>query len=170
MKILKNKAAFIIALLLCTFIISYYFLPKNFDILSFSSKNLIEFKQNKFNKDLLEIAVTANNLEEEIMGIAFNLEYDSKSLEYKNYLQGDFLEKGGEPIYLCSPKKTNKNIIVCGISLKRGDQFLNGSGNIIYLYFNIKSAKWDKFKISNTFASRLENNERKNLENIIFKL
>jgi hypothetical protein len=149
-----KKKILLISFLFSVLIISAYFFISGLNLFGFSNQNnSIMFKETKIDNDQVEVKVLANNLKDEILGAAFNIEYDNENLSYNNFSPGEFFEQGGEPIYLCSPKKNKPGLIVCGITLKRGDKLQKGSGTLISLYFKIKSNNWDDFMFENTSVS-----------------
>ncbi|EKD63987.1 MAG: hypothetical protein ACD_51C00109G0002 [uncultured bacterium] len=116
----------------------------------------------------LQIAIKTDGIQEESIGLAFELYYDSLSLEYLSYDLGNFFEQGGEPIYLVSEGFSEKGSkIVAGITLRRTDAQVSASGDIIFLNFKILKKTESTLDFEHTVISRIdENGKRKDLENI----
>lgn len=87
--------------------------------------------------DILKISVSAKDVAEEILGIAFNLKYDKSALTFIKYEPGEFLEQGGDPFYLVSNDETAGKIVF-GETLRRDDEFPSGMGKIADFYWQIK--------------------------------
>jgi cohesin domain-containing protein len=86
------------------------------------------------NGDILQVGVKAENLLSTVLGISFHLKYESEKLEFLRYEPGEFLERGGDPFYLV------QNIdgeVVFGETLRRGDNYPIGEGEIVKIYFQI---------------------------------
>lgn len=116
----------------------------------------------------LKIAIKTDGLQENAIGLAFELYYDSLSLEYLSYNPGNFLEQGGEPIYLVSEGFSEQGSkIVAGITLKRTDNQISLGGDIIFLNFRILNKTESTLNFEHTVISQInENGKRKDLENI----
>lgn len=130
--------------------------------------NTIYLIQEKLSPSLLKVSISSSNLKEKIIGLAFDLNFNPENLEFIEYRKGNFFEKGGEPIYI-SQLVQNKSNIVTGITLKRGDKLQNGSGDLIYFYFNVLKNAKTAFEFKNTVTSTLVDGERKDLDSINWK-
>ncbi|KKP36998.1 hypothetical protein A2483_02730 [Candidatus Peregrinibacteria bacterium RIFOXYC2_FULL_33_13] len=136
----------------------------------------------KVNDQQLEIKIIANKFTEEIFAAVFDFLYDPKILKYEKYKVGNFFEQSTDPIYLVDNKK-NEGRLITGISLKRGDKMITGSGTLIKFLFTLKGngtqkLSFDKNQIikmqikndpikdskwENTFLT-IENSEKNNLK------
>ncbi|MBT4916989.1 hypothetical protein HN709_02420 [Candidatus Peregrinibacteria bacterium] len=92
---------------------------------------------------LIKISVRAEEVQDESLGIAFNLIYEKDKLQFVRYLPGDFLELGGDPFYLV---KNSDGKVIFGETLSRSDYFPSGSGEVAQFYFQIKEG--DNFSFS----------------------
>lgn len=117
----------------------------------------------------LTVSIYAKNISSKLLGVAFDLTFDQKSLSYISYDHGTFFERGGIPIYI-SKSSSRSAKIVNGVSLKRGDKLQNGSGLIISFNFKTKNKNYDinskDFLFKNTVAATIENGQRKNIAGI----
>lgn len=130
--------------------------------------NTIYLIQEKLSPSLLKVSVSCSNLKEKIIGLAFDLNFNPGNLEFIEYRKGNFFEKGGEPIYI-SQLAQNKSNIITGITLKRGDKLQNGSGDLIYFYFNVLKNEKATFGFKNTVISTLLDGERKDINSIFWE-
>jgi len=91
------------------------------------------------NHDILEVAVLCEELETPVLGMAFHLTYDSNELSFLRYDPGGFLERGGDPFYLVMASKDGAGFetgeLVFGETLRRGDQYPVGGGEVVEIYF-----------------------------------
>lgn len=130
---------------------------------------------------VMKISVQAEDMQIPILGFSFKLDYPSNMMSFLKYDHGDFLERGGEPFYMVeeSNRANGKNNrgdgsgsgeIVFGATLKRGDTFPVGDGNIVNFYFKISDTVFDtegfNFKFKNPIASTLLNTERRDIDKI----
>ncbi len=90
-------------------------------------------------------------------------------MEFFGRENGSFFERGGKPLYVAKPSQDGAEIVT-GISLKRGDKLVNGSGLITVFYFKIKQTgtKESSYGLAfkNTVAASIKNGVRKNLNSI----
>jgi len=117
------------------------------------------------NNDLLKISVRADEIDEEVLGIAFNLIYEKEKLQFVRYLPGEFLELGGDPFYLV---KDTDGKIVFGETLRRSDYFPAGSGEIAAFYLQIKDGEEFAFSFEKGTLSTF-NEVRQDLINIFWE-
>lgn len=103
--------------------------------------------------EVLEIEVLAKDMQKPILGTAFHLKYPADRLSFLKYEPGDFLERGGDPIYLVTDKG---GVIVFGQTLKREDSFPVGDGVIGKFYFEIAGKRDFLFEFENGVVSTLE--------------
>jgi len=120
------------------------------------------------NEDDFQLAVKIDNLEEQSVGLAFELYYDETSFEYESYSAGNFFEQGGEPIYLVSESFSEKGSkIVAGITLRRTDTQVSGSGDVIFFNFKILRKNTSDLEFARTVISQIDQNgKRKDLDNV----
>lgn len=103
--------------------------------------------------DLLKIEVQAKEISRPVLGTAFHLLYPSENLKFLKYEPGDFLERGGNPIYLVTNKGSE---IIFGQTLKREDSFPVGDGVLANFYFEITGKKEFLFEFKSGTVSTLE--------------
>ena len=115
--------------------------------------------------DLIKISVRADEIQEEVLGIAFNLLYEKEKLQFVRYLPGDFLELGGDPFYLV---KNESDRIVFGETLRRNDYFPSGSGEVVQFYFQIKDGENFSFSFERGVLSTFDE-IRQDLINIFWE-
>ncbi|MBI4975145.1 hypothetical protein HZC20_00560 [Candidatus Peregrinibacteria bacterium] len=96
----------------------------------------IYMQQEKIDKDIFKISVLAQDFAEPVLGLSFHLIYENDKASFLRYEPGDFLEKGGDPIYLVKNNSTNHSIIF-GETLRKNDNFPVGKGIIAYFYFQV---------------------------------
>jgi hypothetical protein len=104
-------------------------------------------------KEVLKITINVKNAVTPIIGAAFHLGFDLKKLDFLKYVPGDFLEKGGDPMYLIT-QKSNK--IIFGETLTSKDNLPVGEGEMAELYFQIKEEKPYNFSFENAVLSTLD--------------
>ena len=111
-------------------------------------------------QDLLKITVKAQDMSTPVFGFSFDLEYPNDVLNFVRYESGDFLERGGTPFYLVKDAETTNGKIVFGETLKRGDTFPVGTGNVVNFYFQIEGTSESdenfSFKFKNGVVSTLD--------------
>lgn len=73
-----------------------------------------------------------------VLGTAFDLVYDPTIISYKYFKKGEFLEKGGTPIYLILAEERIPSRLISGITLKRTDKLPVGTFSLIHFVFEIK--------------------------------
>lgn len=120
------------------------------------------------NGGMVEVKVRARDISQKIFGIAFDLEFNPAALLFVDYKNGGFFEKTARPIYIVKAAPGGGRIAV-GITLKRGDAMLVGSGILISLYFRRTAGGEEGLRFFNTAAAALENDVRKNLPEIVFQ-
>lgn len=125
----------------------------------------------------MKVSVQTEDMQIPVLGFSFIFDYPDDALRFIKYERGDFLERGGEPFYMVeeSNKVNGKNDrgngeIVFGSTLKRGDTFPIGDGNIVDFYFKISDPIFDtaglNFKFKNPIASTLLNATRQDINKI----
>lgn len=114
--------------------------------------------------DILKISVSAKDVAEEILGIAFNLKYDKSALTFIKYEPGEFLEQGGDPFYLVSNDETTGKIVF-GETLRRDDEFPSGMGKIADFYWQIKEEGEFPFSFEKGVIATLDS-VRQDLKNV----
>lgn len=118
------------------------------------------------NEDLV-VEIKALDMTTPVIGIAFDLYYDSYTLSYKSYDAGGFFEQGGEPIYMIAPSIDSKGEkIISGITLKRTDQQVSSGETIISFYFDILKKETAKFEFDHHVISTLQDGKRLDLPEI----
>ena len=117
--------------------------------------------------NILKISINSEDFTQEVLGISFDLNYSKDNLNFLRYSSGNFLEKGGEPIYLVE-NIPDENKIIFGQTLKRTDDFPNGGGKIVDFYFQIINKEKFNFKFKHGVVSTFDIN-RQDLENVIFE-
>lgn len=110
--------------------------------------------------ETIEVKVWAKNINQPILGIAFDLQFDQNIASYEKYSPGNFLEQGGTPIYLISPTKNNPGTLVVGISLRRGDSLPQGSGQLISFFFKPKKSGQSALSFHNVSLASLDIKKR----------
>jgi len=119
-----------------------------------SEEVLGEIKMNSsLLEDVLMIEVSADNMKKPVLGLAFHLNFDNQNLKFLRYEPGDFLEMGGDPIYLVDIKN---NKIIFGESLRKDDKFPIGKGLVTKFYFQVLNKDRFTFEFSNNVVSTLE--------------
>lgn len=106
------------------------------------------------NGDLLKISVSARNMLQPILGIAFHLNFDNENLAFLKYEPGDFLERGGDPFYLV--KNQDSGRVIFGETLRKDDSFPVGEGRVVDYYFQILTDGEFNFSFSNGVVSTLD--------------
>ncbi len=116
----------------------------------------------------LTAVISANNLTEPVIGIAFDLAYDPEVLSYSSYEEGAFFESGGEPIYLVTYDINHLGgRVIAGITLKRADQEVNATGTIIAFNFDIIEKVDTELVFKNPIISKInDEGKREDLQNI----
>lgn len=114
--------------------------------------------------DILKISVSAKDVAEEILGIAFNLKYDKSALTFIKYEPGEFLEQGGDPFYLVSNDEAVGKIVF-GETLRRDDEFPSGMGKIADFYWQIKEEGEFPFSFEKGVIATLDS-VRQDLKNV----
>ena len=113
----------------------------------------MEMKGTFLENDLLLIEVVAKEMQKPILGTAFHLKYPADKLKFLKYEPGDFLERGGDPIYLVTDKGAE---IIFGQTLKREDSFPVGNGVVTKFYFETHGAKDFLLEFENGVVSTME--------------
>ncbi len=118
-------------------------------------------------KDILKISVMAADMQSPILGTAFHLNYEGDRLKFLRYDPGEFLERGGDPVYLVKdyPEKEN---LVFGETLRRDDSFPAGGGEIASFYFQITGEKKFVFSFQDGVVSTM-NTVRQDLDRIVWE-
>jgi len=167
---IKTGKVLAIAVGISIVLVTLFVMFKGNNLFGFSKSNSISIQETAVDENYLEVKVVANDIKDELLGVAFNLEFDEENLRYESYAYGNFFEQSGEPIYLCSMKKGFDGLLVCGITLRREQNLVLGSGNIVSFYFEILSddKDWEKFNFINSYASTLKDGERFDIEDIQF--
>lgn len=114
--------------------------------------------------DILKISVSAKDVAEEILGIAFNLKYDKSALTFIKYEPGEFLEQGGDPFYLVSNDELSGKIVF-GETLRRDDEFPSGMGKIADFYWQITEEGEFPFSFERGVIATLDS-VRQDLKNV----
>jgi len=124
---------------------------------------------------ILKVSIIAENIQRQLLGIGFDLQFNPAALEFVKYEKGAFFERGGVPVYMSklSTLSTMSSLstegkIVSAVALKRNNILQKGSGEIISFYFNKKQKADYSFAFKNTVAATLENGTRRNLGNIFW--
>ncbi len=86
------------------------------------------------NGDILQVGVRVEHVASTVLGISFHLNYEDEKLEFLRYEPGEFLERGGDPFYLV---QNMNGKVVFGETLRRGDDYPIGEGEIVKMYFQI---------------------------------
>lgn len=131
------------------------------------TNNVICFSIENQPQNIVKIAIRSQNMTEEILGIAFDFKFNPNAAQFLKYEKGDFFERGGNPFYLIKTAQ-DKNSVINGISLKRGDKLQKGTGVIIYLHFLKLNSSKQTFSFTNTVVSTLKYGLRKDLRDTIF--
>ncbi len=140
----------------------------------FDKQGTVKMSATVVDQDLFKITVKAQDMSTPVFGFSFDLEYLNDVLKFVKYEPGDFLERGGTPFYLVkstgiSNAETPNEKIVFGETLKRGDSFPVGNGNVANFYFkidvpesgeNFSSSKNFSFKFKNGVVSTLDTARR----------
>ncbi len=118
-------------------------------------------------KDILKISVMAADMQSSILGAAFHLNYEGDRLKFLRYDPGEFLERGGDPVYLVKdfPEKEN---LVFGETLRRDDSFPAGGGEIASFYFQIIGERKFIFGFQDGVISTM-NTVRQDLDRIVWE-
>ncbi|NIA01887.1 MAG: hypothetical protein GWP15_00730 [Nitrospirae bacterium] len=103
--------------------------------------------------NLLKISVVAGEMVQPVLGIAFNVNFDSEYLDFLKYEPGDFLERGGDPFYLV---KNEESRVIFGETLRREDSFPVGGGIVAEFYFQILEEEVFDFSFYNGVVSTLD--------------
>lgn len=119
------------------------------------------------NGDLLKLSINAKDFIKPVLGIAFHLNYDLEKLSFLRYEPGDFLEKGGDPFYLVEDRE-DKGKIIFGETLRRGDNFPQGSGALAMIYFQKKEKGEYNFEFEQGVVSTLDE-VRQDLDRVTFE-
>lgn len=127
----------------------------------------IDMEVEAVSKDEIKITLHGHNFSKPILGFAFNLNFDPDIIQYNYFRKGEFLEQGGDPIYLITTNEKNQGQLISGIILKRGDELPTGSGKIADLFFKILNSGETNLYFDKTVVSTLEE-KRENLENIMW--
>lgn len=117
--------------------------------------------------DLLKISVLIADMQQPVLGAAFNLKYENDKVNFLKYVPGEFLERGGDPFYMVK-NDTSKSEIVFGETLKKEDNFPLGEGEIVDFYFQVLKDSELNFEFSNGTISTLDE-VRQDLEKIIWE-
>jgi hypothetical protein len=127
------------------------------------------------NNSIIKVSIIAQNIQRQLLGIGFDLQFNAAALEFVKYEKGAFFERGGVPVYMSklSTLSTMSSLstegkIVSAVALKRNNILQKGSGEIISFYFNKKQKADYSFAFKNTVAATLENGTRRNLGNIFW--
>jgi len=116
------------------------------------SKGQIYMKGTMIDEEVIKINVLAKDLEIPVTGLSFYLNYTGENLSFLKYEPGEFLEDGGDPVYLVKDDD-EKNQIVFGETLKRKDDFPKGGGLVASFYFQIIKKDGVKFEFKNGVVS-----------------
>ena len=106
----------------------------------------------KIDDKILEVAINADNISSPVIGTAFYLNIPD-NLTFLSYLEGNFLERGGDPIYLVKEKDGK---IIFGASLKKGDNYPLNSGTIVKFRFEINKGEIFNFHFQNSQVSLVD--------------
>lgn len=106
-------------------------------------------------EDVLKISVEADDMIVPVLGMAFHLKYPSLSLKFIKYEPGDFLERGGDPLYLVQDDQSFA-AVVFGETLRRTDSFPTGKGKIADFYFQIVDGEEFEFYFDRAVVSTLD--------------
>lgn len=127
------------------------------------SQNIICISKTKSGQDELRVSVNAKNFTKNIFGIGFDLNFDESALKFIKFEKGNFFEHSGEPFYIAEGMK---NKIVTGITLKRGNKPVKGSGALIGFYFKVIDNSAGNFSFANQIASAIFLGKRKDIKNV----
>jgi len=103
--------------------------------------------------NLLKISIVAGDMMQPVLGIAFNLNFESEDLDFLKYEPGEFLERGGDPFYLV---KNEESRVIFGETLRREDSFPVGRGIVAEFYFQILEENEFNFSFYNGVVSTLD--------------
>lgn len=103
-------------------------------------------------KGILKINVNTKDALTPVIGAAFHLKFDNEKIEFLKYLPGDFLERGGDPMYLVTQKSDK---IIFGETLTSKDMLPVGEGLLAEIYFQTKKEKPYYFSFENGVLSTL---------------
>lgn len=119
------------------------------------SNGKVKIEGYEISPGILEIEINAEKIELPVIGSAFHLYYPEE-LKFLAYYSGDFLERGGDPIYLVKDKGDK---VIYGSSLKRDDNFPLESGTLVKMQFEIVKGEVFNFQFKNAelaFADSIE--------------
>ncbi len=121
-------------------------------------------------EDVIKISVISEDVTVPVVGIAFHLKYEKAKLHFLKYEPGEFLEDGGDPVYLVQNDQ-KKGELVFGETLRRNDRFPIGGKIVSEVYFQIiDQTLWEnsdvvKFEFGNGVLSTLDT-VRQDIQNI----
>jgi len=112
--------------------------------------------------------VSANNIDQPVLGLAFDLLFDPYLLSYLSYEEGAYFESGGDPIYLVTNSIDHQGgKVITGITLKRTEQPVDSSGTIIAFNFDILDKTDTELIFKNPIISKInDQGEREDLDYI----
>lgn len=131
----------------------------------FTNRICIDLEKNS--KTTLIAHVQAHMIDP-LFGVAFDIHFPD-SLDFIRFEHGEFLEKGGSPLYLVQTSEAGKSLTT-GISLKYGDLVQTGSGTLISFYFKHGTPLPPSFSFEHTVASNLIQGTRRDLANIQWQM
>ncbi|EKD63886.1 MAG: hypothetical protein ACD_51C00157G0003 [uncultured bacterium] len=115
----------------------------------------------------LIVEIKALDMTIPVIGMAFDLYYDPYIIEYESYEEGEFFERGGEPIYMVAEDVDEKGRkIISGVTLRRIDSQVDDMGLIMSFHFKILKRENIMLKFDDAVISSLEEGARVDLTNI----
>ncbi|MFC1615735.1 hypothetical protein ACFL21_01220 [Patescibacteria group bacterium] len=117
----------------------------------------------KLDGDILKLCIYGKEIQQPTLGIAFHLIYENEKLLFLNYLPGSYLERAGDPFYLVN--ESQKGEIIYGETLRHGDDFPTGKGQIACINFQILQGSKFNFNFTNGVISTMDT-VRQDLEKI----
>lgn len=126
------------------------------------------------NQDIFKLSVHTRDVKNTVIGVAFDLRFEQGKVLFLKYEPGDFLEVGGDPIYLVKSDLVNGRIVF-GETLTREDKFPSGDGKVADFYFQVKDGV-DYEEVQGNLSFRFErgtvstfNEIRQDLDQIVWK-
>lgn len=127
----------------------------------------IELSAELLETDILKVTVSTKDIIKPVLGVAFALNYEKENLKFLKYIPENFLELGGDPIYMVQDDQEKQKIIF-GETLRRDDVFPVGGGDLATLFFQIINGDQYILEFQNGVISTLDI-VRQDLDNIVWE-